>query len=614
MSYQPILDPDAVSPTHHQQPSVPVVMMYPSAAFAPSAPTPSPSPPHLAPSSASSAFPSSENTLNPKKLARWLTCLAITVVVLAVVSGVGTHLVRKKIETGIRNRLVISSNTSDGYAAWADSRDALGSRKQLKVYVWHLVNPEETLQGEAPFFQQKGPYIYHQITRRFNISFINQTYIQYNDWNYFVFDEELSVGSDSNIVTSLNVPFQAIRANTEPPLVKILYNSLAEKDRIFTHRSVKEIVWGYVDPQLEIAAAVMKIPDLAFYPGLRENLTSMEAASKYGPNLVYSGETDLNLVRHFKEWRGNRYVESCSAMACPPSALQPVWATAEASLVPLASDGTQFKPNLHKDSKETSFVDSTFRQFFLRTNQGKTKVVKGITLLEFEVDPVMWQNSTQHPDNALFFQNGPAGFINITRPQRNIPTFLCQPHFLGVDGAWWRFMQGDIRPDPDLHATTVAAEPTLGTAFEGHKRLQVNFFIRPMHFNDGGVWFQNIREMYWPVVWFEEYGQITDVQADKFKGSLYFGQRIERILQYGVSGLAVLLLLLWLYLYRQYRRAAKVSESYAPLSPSLNDPLYQPAVYFHHVSPLARPPLWSEQPSSPSSSAMAVASDIKVDA
>jgi len=145
-----------------------------------------------------------------------------------------------------------------------------------------------------------------------------------------------------------------------------------------------------------------------------------------------------------------------------------------------------------------------------------------------------FMNSTQYPSNAAHDMFGLFGFLNVTRIEHNMLTFLTNPHFFNTGYDPSEHFEGDICvQDPELHQTFVYVEPNLGKTLKATKRLQVSFLYGPIHLNDtktphvrGNPWFKHVKPAYFPIAWFQEAGTISDSQADDFKNNIYFAQNL----------------------------------------------------------------------------------------
>ncbi len=116
----------------------------------------------------------------------------------------------------------------------------------------------------------------------YNISWTDDTtHLRYKQYSHYEFMPELSVESDERLVTSLNMPFHALRYSLPAAYYSILsaaYKQLPQQqtpphaayddvDILFVKRSVRELMFGYEDPiLLELSHIFTTIA--TFYPGM----------------------------------------------------------------------------------------------------------------------------------------------------------------------------------------------------------------------------------------------------------------------------------------------------------------------------------------------------------
>jgi hypothetical protein len=99
--------------------------------------------------------------------------------------------------------------------------------------------------------------------------------VRYKEWDAYIFDRSRSAGDESDRFTTVNIPFQGVVAALYHEFwnigLDVLYGLLPERERIFTNRTVKEVIWGYTDPQLLLASEAARVVGVnisSWYPGL----------------------------------------------------------------------------------------------------------------------------------------------------------------------------------------------------------------------------------------------------------------------------------------------------------------------------------------------------------
>jgi hypothetical protein len=79
----------------------------------------------------------------------------------------------------------------------------------------------------------------------------------------------------------------------------------------------------------------------------------------------------------------------------------------------------------------------------------------------------VWQNTTENPDNHVYYSNGLSGLANMSAAVASIPFFMSKPHFLDGDAALVAAVTGLTPPVRDAHDTYFDVEPITGAVLGG---------------------------------------------------------------------------------------------------------------------------------------------------
>jgi len=83
---------------------------------------------------------------------------------------------------------------------------------KLRVYFFHVRNPDGVLLGEKPLLSQKGPYVYSQKWRKANVTWLDGgNEVEYEQTKTYTFERDESVGGEDDVVTLPNLPFLVSR-------------------------------------------------------------------------------------------------------------------------------------------------------------------------------------------------------------------------------------------------------------------------------------------------------------------------------------------------------------------------------------------------------------------
>jgi len=328
-------------------------------------------------------------TMKWKKI--WCGIFVVLGVALIVVAAALPPYIHSYLHSQIIDQLVLDSPNAQAYNGWVSSFDKDGDKEIFSTYFFHVVNPLEVLNGEKPYLQEMGPYCYNEIKIRFDVSFINNSFVQYKEWEYYTWNPDCSVGAETDRITVLNLPFQALvaQAGDEVDALVALYmlHGQDERDMLFTTRSVRELMFGYNDTMMWIASGIQcgGVPGCtpSTFPGLQPNWTQEETNENYGYTLMDSGQQNINNIQKLYAYRGSPILQTCMAAACPPAPTVDMWYTDAASQVPFATEGTQFAPFLDKETQLSVFVDESNTALNITNPGGRMQTVRGIDMLYY---------------------------------------------------------------------------------------------------------------------------------------------------------------------------------------------------------------------------------------
>ncbi|KAF4114546.1 platelet glycoprotein 4 [Onychostoma macrolepis] len=359
-----------------------------------------------------------------------------------------------------------------------------------QFWLFDVQNPDEVLsQGAKPVLVQKGPYTYK--TR-----FIPKTNITFND-NYTVsfvlpagaiFEPSMSVGTEEDIFTSLNLAVAGVYSLLDHSLANLLIQR--SNSTLFQKRTVKELLWGYKDPMLSSTVGV-------FHP---YNDTFD------GPYTVFTGKDDIKKVATIERWAGEPSLSYWNDPYCNKIN---------------GTDGSSFHPFLSK--KEPLFFFSSDICRAISAVYDRTVDLKGIDVYRYMLPPEALASPVENPDNQCYCTDPvitrnctTAGLLDLT-VCRGTPVFLSLPHFLYGSNNLHQGVIG-LNPNSDEHSIFLDVEPITGFTLRFAKRLQVNMLYGP---SDSIVILKEIKDYtVFPILWVNETAVLDDETADMFKKEL----------------------------------------------------------------------------------------------
>lgn len=376
---------------------------------------------------------------------------------------------------------IILRNNSEAFNYWKDP-PAIITRK---YYLFDIQNPYELQMGvEKPRVVERGPYTYVEKWEKRNIEFLGVEIVRFNPVVSLFFEASLSIGSESDIITVMNVPAlglieDSIKGNTEKSDVNLI-NAMSET-RLFVQRSVGQLMSGYEDDLLSMAKQFMpdKVKSSTFSYLMGKNATVSDTFS------IMTGYSDYNDKGKIIDWNGSKKLD--------------LWESENANLIN-GTDGTMFAPFMTRDQNIFSFSSDMCRSYHLVFKEDRR--IFDINTLGFHLPENLFHNSTSNPFNDGFCEGDCLGngVQNISKCYGGLSGFISQPHFLNADEKFSEDIIG-LESNEDKHETVMYFEPTTGVPIYGNVRFQISFFLP----NDDTIELvKNLKPVLMPILWFDE--------------------------------------------------------------------------------------------------------------
>ncbi|ESO96893.1 hypothetical protein LOTGIDRAFT_159641 [Lottia gigantea] len=427
----------------------------------------------------------------------------------------------------------------------------------LQVYMFNLTNPKEVKKGQKPYVVEKGPYTYREERIKFDIVFNDNGTVSYRQKRLFTFIREMSVGDDEvDMITTVNPALLALIEGIGifgEFVKKIIVNIVGAQEDIFITRTIKELVWGYVDPSLKLAHSLLPFLIYTDFIGYFMNKNNTDD----GVYTVYTGKHNIDLLGTIDRYNGSKYLN--------------FWSTPWANLIN-GSDGTINKPFL-EDQKYLYFFSSDICRAAYGEYTSNTKTKHGIKLHRYTGTATELANKTINPDNAGFCTKRSGclgtGLLDLSICTNvdhfPIPTVMSFPHFYMADE---KFIQGvyGMSPSKDKHETTVDVDPITGLLLQASKKLQINMHIVN---NTDVLVSKGIKEVFLPVLWLDENMVIDDKNADKINNMLFLPMYIAQVVEITLIAGGSLIFLFSLFLAQRFhylkKKAVSQSQDRKPL-------------------------------------------------
>ncbi|NWX21900.1 CD36 protein, partial [Aegotheles bennettii] len=421
---------------------------------------------------------------------------AVIGAVLAIFGGilipVGDNLIGK----ALKKETVIVNGTI-AYDNWL----VPGSSVYREFWIFHVLNPSEVLgEGAQPKLEQRGPYTYRvRYLPKVNITETSNDTVSYMLPNVARFEPDMSVGTENDTFTCLNLAVAAAPSLYKNTFIQLLLNTWikSSKSSLLQNRTVKELLWGYKDPFLNKVPFPLDPVLGVFYPynGTYDGLYN-----------VYTGEEDIKktaIIESYKNKRNLSYWEGHCDMVN-------------------GTDGASFPPFIRKSEVLRFFSSDICRSIYGVFHSKQT--VKGIPLYRFTVPREAFASPTEVGDNYCFCTDKEisqnctlAGVLDISACKAGRPVFISLPHFLHASESILHGVEG-LRPDENEHETFLDIDPVTGFTLRFAKRLQVNLLVRPAAKIEA---LSKVKTPYlFPVLWLNESAIIGDEKAEMFRNKV----------------------------------------------------------------------------------------------
>ncbi|XP_006834410.1 PREDICTED: platelet glycoprotein 4-like isoform X2 [Chrysochloris asiatica] len=383
---------------------------------------------------------------------------AVIGAVLAVFGGILMPVGDMLIEKTIKKEAVLEEGTI-AFANWVKT----GSDVYRQFWIFDVLNPQDVITNSANIkVKQKGPYTYRvRFLAKENVTQDPETHtVSFVQPNSAIFEPSLSVGTENDNFTVLNLAVVAAPHIYQNAFVQTLLNSLIKKSKseMFQTRTVKELLWGYKDPFLSLVPYPISTTVGVFYP---YNNTAD------GVYKVFNGKDNISNVAIIDTYKGKKSIYA-------------VFSTE---------------------------ID-----------------LKGIPVYRFILPSKAFASPLQNPDNHCFCTEKVIsenctlyGVLDIGKCKEGKPVYISLPHFLHASPEIAEKIEG-LNPNEEEHRTYLDIEPITGFTLQFAKRLQVNILVKPAKKIEA---LKNLKKNYIvPILWLNETATIGDEKAEMFRNKV----------------------------------------------------------------------------------------------
>lgn len=391
-------------------------------------------------------------------------------------------LYRKKI-----NDLIILRKETGTIESWSKTTANI----YRKYYFFDVQNPDAVIKGrQKPRVIERGPYVYREVKETVNMQLHGESKLSYSPITYLYFEPDLSSGSESDIITFVNIPAAAMidKAIKEQKRFSgsinfgfLSLNGILDylSVKLFLKRTVGQFIHGYDDQLLQFGKVILpKIITSEKFSLLNgENGTIKENFT------VMTGADDVSNLGKIVEWNGLKKLN--------------IWDTDKANEIS-GNDPTLFTPFRKRSDILKIFSSTLGRSLIL--NYEKDEYVNDILSYKFSLQKDIFYNASVNPENDGYdYEEMGNGVHCLGRMIAGAPTYISLPHFLNADQKFINGING-LEQDVDKHDFTLNLEPITSAPVGGKGRLQINVYLNG---NKNIYLAKNVKNVMLPVFWIE---------------------------------------------------------------------------------------------------------------
>lgn len=451
---------------------------------------------------------------------------AVIGAVLAVFGGILMPVGDMLIEKTIKREVVLEEGTT-AFKNWVKT----GTTVYRQFWIFDVQNPDDVAKNSSKIkVKQRGPYTYRvRYLAKENITQDPEDHtVSFVQPNGAIFEPSLSVGTEDDNFTVLNLAVAAAPHIYQNSFVQVVLNSLIKKSKssMFQTRSLKELLWGYKDPFLSLVPYPISTTVGVFYP----YNDTVDGVYK-----VFNGKDNISKVAIIDSYKGKRNLSYW------PSYCDMINGT----------DAASFPPFVEKSRTLRFFSSDICRSIYAVF--GSEIDLKGIPVYRFVLPANAFASPLQNPDNHCFctekvISNNCTsyGVLDIGKCKEGKPVYISLPHFLHASPDVSEPIEG-LHPNEDEHRTYLDVEPITGFTLQFAKRLQVNILVKPARKIEA---LKNLKRPYIvPILWLNETGTIGDEKAEMFKTQVTGKIKLLGMVEMALLGIGVVMFVAFMISY-----------------------------------------------------------------
>ncbi|XP_063536598.1 protein croquemort-like [Cydia strobilella] len=422
-------------------------------------------------------------------------------------------------------KMMVLSNTSTSFGIWREVPIPM----YLECFMLNITNVDEILAGHNVSIRvsQMGPYVYREHHTKENITWHDNNTISYFNKRTWHFQPDMSNGSLSDLVTSINpiIVTVAHMVRHQNSAIRMLAEVFmrALHDNIFLTANVSSWLFDGIDDRVLDISSQIPVVQLPFdkFGWFYTRNGSMEYDGIF---LMNTGAADFLELGNIEKWKySNRtvYRDECGEVR--------------------GSSGELWAPELGQPEVQVFAPDICT---YLTLGIDKEVHVDGIDGVQYAANVSVFDNGYNYPSTACYCDWNrdrdclPPGALNVSACRYGAPAFVSLPHFLHTDPYYPSKIQG-LEPT-DEHNFRLALEMLTGMPLQVAAQLQINMLVRHVNLVSLNNQLPDPDTLV-PMFWFRQEVHITPAYARMARMALNLRYGVPYAL-YTLTGLGLLLI------------------------------------------------------------------------
>ncbi|XP_038214929.1 protein croquemort-like isoform X1 [Zerene cesonia] len=390
----------------------------------------------------------------------WFICSGVALVIIGgVLNVIWPELFFAQIQ-----RMMILANGSTSFYIWRD----IPIPMYLECFLFNITNVDDILSGKNVTIsvQQMGPYVFREIRKKVNITWNDNSTVTFKNQRFWHYHPEMSNGSLSDMVTSINpiVVTIAYALRNERVMLRVFVDMVMRMVHTNMFMTANVSSWlfdGVEDPLLNLATRIPNLPYSIPFDRFGWLYTRNGSAEFDGVFVSNTGASDffnLGLIEKWQHTKRTVYRGKCGDLE--------------------GSSGELWAPQ--RGLNELHIFAPDICTHMTLTADGPV-THQGIEGMQYIANDSLFDNGFRYPEMSCYCdeprdRNCIRGALNVSACRFGAPAFVTRPHFLDMDPYYPNKIAG-LGPEKKQNFK-MAIELNTGMPLSISAQLQANALVR----------------------------------------------------------------------------------------------------------------------------------------